>query len=300
MTKIKNEKVKDLIYRVQGFGLWLLSKIFIILGIRVSSFLIGTLFVIFGPLTPPSFLALKNIKKALPELTAFQRFKIVLGMWNNLGRDLAEFVGFHSLNLKDIPKYLNVDSDCDKVLQKITNNKDGGIIFTAHFGNWELFSNVFLKYNIPVSAIYRNLNNKYADAIVLKYREKSSIDMIPKGQKGVMKLVKSLKSGRKIFMLVDQRLNNGITVPFFNIPSKTTDAPAVFALKNGYKLYAAVMFRRSYSCYFDLKIEEFEIVNTGDFKKDIEETTIKINQKIEAWIKTKPEQWFWVHNRWKE
>lgn len=300
MTKIKNEKVKDLIYRVQGFGLWLLSKIFLLLGIRVSSFLIGTLFVIFGPLTPPSFLALKNIKKALPELTAFQRFKIVLGMWNNLGRDLAEFVGFHSLNLKDMSKYLNIDSDCDKVLQEMANNTNGGIIFTAHFGNWELFSTVFLKYGIPVSAVYRNLNNKYADDIVLKYREKSSIDMIPKGQKGVMKLVKSLKSGRKIFMLVDQRLNNGITVPFFNIPSKTTDAPAVFALKNGYKLYAAAMFRRSYSCYFDLKIEEFDVVNTGDFKKDVEDTTAKINQKIEEWIKTKPEQWFWVHNRWKE
>ena len=300
MTKIKNEKVKDLIYRVQGFGLWLLSKIFIILGIRISSFLIGTLFVIFGPLTPPSFLALKNIKKALPEFTTFQRFKVVLGMWNNLGRDLAEFVGFHSLNIKDMSKYLNIDSDCDKVLQEMANNKNGGIIFTAHFGNWELFSNVFLKYDIPVSAIYRNLNNKYADDIVLKYREKSSIDMIPKGQKGIMKLAKSLKIGRKIFMLVDQRLNNGITVPFFNIPSKTTDAPAVFALKNGYKLYSAVIFRRSYSCYFDLKIEEFEIVNTGDFKKDVEETTKKINQKIEEWIKTKPEQWFWVHNRWKE
>lgn len=300
MKKNRNEKVQDFIYRIQGLGLLILSKIFILLGIRVSSFLIGTLFVIVGPFTPPSFLALKNIKKAMPELSRFQRFKIVLGMWNNLGRDLAEFVGFHSLEMSDYSKYLNIDSDSAKIFEKIANDKDGAIIFTAHFGNWEVFSMAFLKYGIPVSAVYRNLNNKYADDIVLKYRGKSSIEMIPKGQKGVMKLARSLKSGRKIFMLVDQRLNNGITVPFFNIPSKTTDAPAVFSLKNGYKLYAAAVFRRSFSCYFDIKIEEFDVINTGNFEEDVKATTEKVNKKIEEWIKLKPEQWFWVHNRWKK
>ena len=300
MTNNENTRFRDFIYRMQAFGLLILSKIFVLLGIRLSSFLIGTLFIIFGPLTKPSFLAMKNIKKVMPNLTFFQRFKIVLGMWNNLGRDLAEFIGFHSLKNEDFLKYINIDDESIKILEKMKNDNNGGIICTAHFGNWEIFSNVFRQYNIPISAVYRNLNNKYADDIVLKARAKNNLEMIPKGQKGVIKLARSLKSGKKILMLVDQRLNNGITVPFFNIPSKTTDAPAIFALKNGYKIYTAVVFRRSLSCFFDVRIEEFEVINTGNFQEDVEKTTEKINKKIEEWIKLKPEQWFWVHNRWKE
>lgn len=297
---MNNIIVKDFVYRMQAFGLFILTKLFSLLGIKISSFLMGTLFTVFGPITPPSFLAMKNIKKAMPNLTFFERLKILLGMWNNLGRDLAEFVGFHNLDANNLSEYINIDKESDEILKKINSNSNGGIIFTAHFGNWELFSNIFVKYGIPISAVYRNLNNKYADDIVLKSREKNKIEMIPKGQKGVIKLARSLKNGRKILMLVDQRLNNGINVPFFDIPSKTTEAPAVFALKNGYKLYSAVIFRRSFSCFFDIKLEEFDIIDTGNFQKDVEETTKKINKRIEKWIKTKPEQWFWVHNRWKE
>ena len=293
-------KLTDFIYKAQALGLWLLGKFFGIIGIRTSSFIGGTLFTIFGPFTPPAWTAMKNIKLAMPNLTFFQRFKIMLGMWNNLGRDLAEFVGFHSNDFSKLLKYVNIDSDSIRILNEIKADKNGGMIFTAHFGNWELFSRLFMNYNIPLSAIYRAMNNSYADKIVSEYRNKSGMDLIPKGQKGVMKLARSLKQGRKILMLVDQRLSNGITVPFFNIPSKTSDSVATFALKYGYKVYSAVVFRRSFSCYFDIKIEEFDVINTGNLEEDIKQTTIKINEKIEQWVKTKPEQWFWVHKRWKE
>ena len=84
------------------------------------------------------------------------------------------------------------------------------------------------------------------------------------------------------------------------MPSQTSDATATFALKYGYKVYSAVVFRRSFSCYFDVKIREFDIINTGNFENDVRENTIRINQMIEEWIRTKPEQWFWVHKRWKQ
>ncbi len=293
-------KMTKIIYKLQAFGLYILGKFFLLVGIRTSSFIGGLIFTIFGPFTPPTITAMKNIKMAMPELTFFQRFKIVLGMWNNLGRDLAEFVGFHSSNFNEFEKYINIDSETDRVLKEIKNNQNGELIFTAHFGNWELFSRVFNKYDLPISAIYREMNNRYAEDIVLNYRADSKIEMMPKGTKGVIKLIRSLKSGRKVFMLVDQRLSNGIVVPFFNMPSQTSDATATFALKYGYKVYSAVVFRRSFSCYFDVKIREFDIINTGNFENDVRENTIRINQMIEEWIRTKPEQWFWVHKRWKQ
>lgn len=295
----ERKKFTDFTYKLQAFGLKILENLFLLMGLRFSSFIFGTLFTIFGPLTPPSFLAMKNIKKAMPNLTFFQRLKIIFGMWNNLGRNMAEFVGFYSNNYGDLSKFISLDNKTINNLNKIKNSKNGELIFTAHFGNWELFSQIFAKYNIPFSAVYREMNNNYADSIVTKYREKSGMEMIPKGQKGVIKLVRDLKNGKKILMLVDQRLSNGIIVPFFNIPSKTTDSVSVFALKYNYKVYSAVVFRKSFSCAFDMKIEEFEVINTGNLDNDIKCVTEKINKKIEEWIKTKPEQWFWVHDRWK-
>jgi len=291
--------LRDIIYRLEALGLYILGKFFLMIGIRASSFVGGLLFTIFAPLTPPTWIAMKNIKLAMPNLTFFQRFRIMLGMWNNLGRDLAEFVGFHSNNLSNFGSYVNVDAKTNEVLQKLKTDNGGCIIFTAHFGNWELFSKLFVMSNIPLSAVYREMNNKYADELILKYRTKPEIEMIPKGQKGVMKIVKGLRQGRKLFMLVDQRLSNGIVIPFFGIPTKTSDSVATFSLRYGYKVYSAVVFRRSFSCYFDIKLEEFDVVNTGNLEEDIRQTTIKINEKIEEWIRTKPEQWFWVHRRWK-
>ena len=300
MKEETKKQIKDIIYRLQAIGLNILGKIFLLLGIRISSFIGGLLFTVFGPFTPPTITAMKNLKMAIPELTFFQRFKIVLGMWNNLGRDLAEFAGFHNEGQETLLKYVNIDAKTDKILKEIGADKNGAFLFTAHFGNWELFTEIFSKYGYPISGVYREMNNKYVDEIVLKYRQKSNIEMIPKGQKGVIKLARSLKNGKKVIMLVDQRLRSGLTVPFFNLPSKTSNATAVFALKYGYKVYSAVIFRRSFSCYYDVKVEEFKMVNTGNFEKDVEENTARINQKIEEWIKLKPEQWFWVHKRWKE
>ncbi|HSQ97153.1 MAG TPA: lysophospholipid acyltransferase family protein [Rickettsiales bacterium] len=296
----KKTNFSDFIYKSQAFGLKVLEKIFILIGLKWSSFLIGLLLVIFGPWTPPSFLAMRNLKKVMPELTLFQRIKIILGMWNNLGKGIAEFILINSISYEELEKYINIDKESEENLKKIKNSKQGELIFTAHFGNWEIFSRIFAHLNIPISAIYRAMNNKYVDDIILEYRQKNKMEMIPKGQKGVIKLARSLRSGRKILMLVDQRLSNGIDVKFLDRDAKTTDSVATLALRHNYKVYSAVVFRRSFSSFFDVKIEEFDVINTGNLKEDIEATTLKINKKIESWIRLKPEQWFWVHNRWKK
>lgn len=290
----------DFIYKSQAFGLKILEKFFILIGLKWSSLLMGLLLVIFGPFTPPSFLAMKNLEKVMPELTLFQRIKIILGMWNNLGRGIAEFILINSISYEELDRCINIDRKSMENLKKIKNSKEGELIFTAHFGNWEVFSRIFEHLNIPMSAIYRAMNNKYVDDMILEYRQRNKMEMIPKGKEGVIRLARSLKSGRKLLMLVDQRLSNGIDVKFLDKDAKTTDSVATFALKHGYKVYSAVVFRRSFSSFFDIKIEEFNVVNTGDLQNDIEATTLKINKKIESWIRLKPEQWFWVHNRWKK
>lgn len=294
-------KFKDFTYRLEAFGLAILEKLFLVLGMPLSSHIFGTLFMIFGPLTPPTITAMRNIKLAMPELNFWQRLKIIVLMWNNLGRDLAEFIWFHKKDCGNILKYLHMDEQTIKNIDKMQESKSGEIVFTAHFGNWEVYAQIFCPRKIPFAGIYRPLNNEYANKLMEKYRDTfEDVVMIPKGKEGVIRFVKSLREGRKIFMLVDQRLSSGITVPFFNMPAKTVDSVSIFSLKYGYKVYSIATFRRGFSCHFDVVCEEFEIINTGDFDADVIANTEKVNRKIEEWIRKRPDQWFWVHNRWKE
>lgn len=294
-------KKQDFILKLQAIGMLFLEKFFLLIGLKASSFVGGLLLTIFAPFTPPTFLAMRNLKLAMPELTFWQRFRIMLAMWNNLGRSLGEFVHINTKTFDELNKnnIVNIESSSMEIFNKMRADPNGEIIFTAHFGNWELLSSIFEYYNVKGCVIFRPMNNKYADAIIAKYRDKKNIVLVEKGAKGGITMLKNLKTGAKGVMLVDQRLSSGIDVPFFGHDAKTTDSVAVFSLKYGYKVYAAAVFRKSFSCSFNVKLEEFDIVNTGDLEEDIKENTIRVNQKIEEWIRKKPEQWFWVHNRWK-
>ena len=91
---------------------------------------------------------MKNIKKAMPKFSFFKRLKIVISMWNNLGRDLAEFIFFSGDNFDKISKYINIDQKSQENLLKIKNSNEGELLFKAHFGNWELLSQIFSHYNL--------------------------------------------------------------------------------------------------------------------------------------------------------
>ena len=123
--KEKQTFFDNFIYKLQAFGLLILEKFFLAIGIKTSSFIGGFLLTIFGSFTPPTITAMKNIKSVMPELTFFQRLKIVFGMWNNLGRDLGEFVNFNCKNFNKSKNHINhawsVLNWCHKIIDNIIN-----------------------------------------------------------------------------------------------------------------------------------------------------------------------------------
>ncbi|MDR3290137.1 MAG: lysophospholipid acyltransferase family protein [Rickettsiales bacterium] len=293
--------MKKVFYFLQAVCLLVAEKIILLMGLRFSSFVFGNLFVLFGWMTKPSFLALKNLKLALPNLTKKERIKIMFKMWNHLGRDVAEFVFFTNKPMKNIEKYFYMDETIKQKFLDIKNYKEGQMILMAHFGNWEIFSQIANLYKMPFTIFYRNLNNPFASKFILKHRKATGFEFIEKKEPGaIVKLLKSIKMGKKVMIFLDQRDDNGIVVPFFNILSKTSSSLGVFTLKYNVKSYSVAAFRRGNSCFFDIKIDEFKPIKTGNIEEDIIATTIKMNEKIEEWIKEAPEQWFcWIHNRWK-
>ena len=298
----KENNIIKIIYKIELIGIKLLILIFKILGMNISSFIISILLPIIGFtfLIKRTFLAYINIKHALKIKSKFKILKIIFKMWIHLGRNIGEFIFFATGNYKNLSKYLIMDEETEKNFKKISQSKKGTIIVTAHFGNWETFSTIINCFDIRVSAIYRDMNNKYVNELILKYRERKGSEMIPKGEKGIIRIVKTLKQGKPLYMLVDQRLKTGIKVPFFNIPSKTVQTPSIFALKNNCDIYTYSSVRRNiFLSKFDIKIKKINIIKTDNIENDIKTNTININKEIESWIVKNPEQYFWVYDKWK-
>jgi len=292
-------KLKKLAYRIEYILLKIVFKLFNFLGLRFASFLTSLVAIIIGPFTPASFLAFRNIKKAMPKLSNFQVVRIVIGMWRNLGSYIAEYSSVYDKEV-DIFEFAKVSEKSRKILEEIKKDKKGAILFSGHIGNWEVGLRVMKELDIPVKTVYRPLNNKPADKFTNNFRKQIGVDMIAKGGRGAIQIVRELKKGTKIVMLVDQRLSNGITVPFFGQKAQTTDAVGVFAMKYKIPVYPVRVIRKDMYSNFEFSVEEKLKIKAGaNLKKDVVKVTKQVNKKLEEWIKEFPEQWFWVHNRWK-
>jgi KDO2-lipid IV(A) lauroyltransferase len=298
--------LKDIFNILQAIGLIILEKIIFLLGLNLSSFIFGTLMMLIGPFIPHSFIALKNLKMVFPDFSFAKRFFILIKMWNHLGRTFVEFLFFQNKPLKNIEKYFHMDEKSEENLLKIKNDKKGVFVFLAHFGQWNFIPQISWLYNLPFVVMYRKMNNKYANKVIKKYYNRTLFKMIEKKDNGTIKLINALKKNENILLLLDQRDKNGIEVPLFNIPSKTSTTLAKVAPKFDYKVYSIVIYRRHfYSVFFDIVIEEFNLehfdnTNKNKIDPNIYFNTLKMNKKYEEWIIKRPEQWFWVHNRWKK
>ena len=124
--------------------------------------------------------------------------------------------------------------------------------------------------------------------------------MIAKGPSGAKSIIRAIKSGASIAMLVDQKMNNGIEVPFFGFPAMTAVALARLSLQYKYPIVPLQIVRIGKSSNFELILHDpLEPSITKDNEKDCYNIMLEVNKTLEQWIREKPEQWFWFHNRWK-
>ncbi len=248
-----------------------------------------------GPLLSVNKTAYKNIKRAMPELNEQQIQYILSGMWDNLGRVVTEFAHMGKLSTKSIDKIVTITGKENLELMK----KNGAsFVLTAHFANWEMVATTLYHNDSPLHIVYRKANNPYVDNIICKAREKYQRLASAKGTIGARQIIKSIQQGNCIGMLVDQKQNDGIEVPFFGIPAMTAPAIANLSLKYNVPIYP-IKVTRIENYKFNVNIEPpINFVPTGNSKEDTLNLMIKINQILESWVRKTPEQWFWVHNRW--
>lgn len=244
-------------------------------------------------------LARNNMKKALPHLNDAQIEQILDDMWDNLGRIAGEYIHICRMSQENLLKYISITKQTAKNIKNIKENYRGGIIFSAHTGNWEIGPKFFLSHGINVSTVYRPLNNKAVDEITSQVR---NVNLIPKTTQGNKQIITEIKNGNYVIILVDQKISGGIEVPFFHQKAFTSSSIAKLALKYNIPLIPTRIIRHGKEFKFSIEISEsIELPEkkTVDEKQVLDVMT-KVNQKLESWICEYPSQWFWVHNRWKK
>ncbi len=185
-------------------------------------------------------------------------------------------------------------------LDQIKKSNKPVVFFSGHFANFELMAMELNKFGIKLAAIYRPLNNFFLNPLMEYLRIKYICPIqIPKGSSGSREIVKKIKDGYSIAIMVDQRVSEGPRISFFNKEAHTTTIPAQIALKYNCKL-VPIYIERKNGINFEMTVHEpYEITKTEVHEEDLKNNSLTINQNIENMIIKNPSQWIWTHNRWK-
>ncbi|MFT6220340.1 MAG: KDO2-lipid IV(A) lauroyltransferase [Rickettsiales bacterium] len=297
-----NKILKKIRYVLEAFAARSGLFLFQMMGLKNAANFASFLTSLIGKKHKTHNLARRNIKESFPDLSSEKVENILDSMWDNLGRIIGEFIFVSKFTPEDLNKYVSMHQETKDNISKIKDNaaktKKGGIIFSAHTGNWEIGPKILIQNGIIVKTVYRPLNNEAVDKMTSQIR---GVDMIPKSTKGNKQIIAEVKKGNFVVIMADQKISDGILAPFFGRNAKTTASIAKLALKYDIPLIPARSIRIGKEFKFEVRVEKpLEIDDKKIGSDAVTRLTIKINQKLEEWITQFPEQWFWVHDRWKK
>ena len=286
--------MRKIIYFIEFILIKILFIIFKLIGYKFSSnigFLIG---MIFGPLFKSKKQIIKNLEKANIQKKQNPK-KIASNVLGNYGRIFAEYVHLENFRNDKLKKYISIEGH--EHLNYLKKSKKKAIFISGHFNNFELMAMQIEKVGIELAAIYRPLNNVFLNKTMEKIRtENICKNQIKKGRAGSREIIKNVKNGKSIAIMIDQRVREGEKVNFFNHLATTTTIPAQLIKKYDCEL-VPVYIERIKNNYFKMFVSKPIKINN---KKSIIEITEFLNNLLERMILRNIDQWIWTHNRWKD
>ncbi len=252
-----------------------------------------------GPFLPVSRVAEANLRRALPEADAAARRRIIRAVWDNLGRTMAELP--HVAALAQTASGPGWTLAIHPATQAVLAGDQGAIFFTAHLANWEMLVRVSRDLVPRFGLFYRAPRNQAANRLAHMLRQQAGgpgLQQFPKGAAGARASLHFLRQRGVLGVLADQKLNDGISVPFFGHPAMTSPAVASLALKFALPVVPARVARLG-PARFHVEIgAPLAFTPTHDRHADIAALTARINAEIEAWVRERPGEWLWLHRRW--
>ena len=278
---------------LSGLGILLFLGVFKLMPLDVASWCGAGLGGFFGLVCrKKNKIALHNLRKCFPEKTDAWRKDVIRKMWRHFGRVMGE-----------IPHYQKiVDSRLElegaEYLVEAKNDGKGAFFCSAHFGNWEFYGLLTLKFGFPLHLVYRAANNPWAEKFLYQKRQTNGATLIPKGIAGARQLIELLKKNEHIGILFDQKFREGIDVPFFGYPAKTAHAMATMAIRFGVPVFPTHSFRKKGASYKVVVGKPLAVAKQDDKEKAYFDIMLEANRLLEDWIRANPEQWLWIHRRW--
>jgi Kdo2-lipid IVA lauroyltransferase/acyltransferase len=243
--------------------------------------------------------AVENLLQAFPGMSRAEAEALATRVYEHFARATVE-VGFGDRLLKPSTFSDHVVLRNEHYLRDVVAAGKGAIFVTAHLGPWEMFGLLARHWDIPLVTVYRPMRNPYVDRFMLRYRAAHGQTLIPK-YGAVPALLRVLRRGGYIALLVDQHAKDeGLWTPFFGRPASTTPAPALLALRTGAPIVTGYARRLPGLYQFEVFCDEPLFVRpTGDRPADMRNATIEVNRRIESYIRQVPDQWLWMHRRWR-
>ena len=286
---------KDLGWRLEALGFDLLSAAMRPWPVAWVSGLGARAFRAIGPLTSSHAIAKRNLRLAFPDLTDTHHRRLLCEQWDNLGRTFFEF----PLTDRLTPAAGRVEVVGLERLQALARDSRGAVLISGHFANWEVMAAVIVASGLDCRVTYRAANNPYVDQRIREGRARYGVKLFaPKGGEGSRDLLKTLQTGQSVAFLNDQKFNGGVAAPFFGRTVHTAGAPTRVAIRFGGALQPMSVQRLPKARFRVVIHDPIALDDTGDRARDVEAGVRKVNAFVEARVRERPGEWFWVHKRW--
>jgi KDO2-lipid IV(A) lauroyltransferase len=283
-------------YGAEAAVFFVFMAMFRVIGLPLAARLGGWIGRNLFSLLPPDRVARANLLAAFPQKTEAARDAIRIAMWDNLGRVVAEYPHLEKFRAIGEDPRITVSFPPGMTVEDM---KGEALIFlSAHLGNWEMLPILGEELGVDGAALVRPPNNPYIADWVARQRSIHGPQTVIAKHNAVRAMLSQLRGHKILYMLVDQKLREGIMVPFFGRDAPTTPAPAALALKFGAPIILAAN-RRLPGSRFHITVQPpLAFTPSGDEARDIAALTAAITAGIEDIVRADPGQWLWIHNRW--
>lgn len=283
----------------QAYALWHAIALLRLIGPRYASDMGGYLARTIGMKLSASRVADRNLRGIMPELDALQRKNIIRDVWDNLGRNVAELPHLRSFARTTSGPGWEIEGE--EHLDALKENHGQMLFFSGHFGNWEMILPIASSLGIVVSGFYRASSNPVINKTIQGLRQRALTDeskMFAKGSRGARQAVTHLQQGGSLGFLVDQKMNDGLSIPFLGREAMTAPALAQMALRFNLPIMPVYVVRLGPSRFRLVCESPLHVCYTGNRHADVEAICLAMNNTLGRWVRERPNSWLWLHRRW--
>jgi KDO2-lipid IV(A) lauroyltransferase len=256
-----------------------------------------------GPMLREQKIGRANLTAAFPEKSPDEIETILAGVWDNLGRMGAEFAHLDHIWKHDPDRpedsRIEIEPRTHELFAKLRLDGKPALIFASHLGNWELPAVAAVAHGLDAAVLFRRPNIASADRAIEQLRSVNMGTLIPAGPDAPFKLAQALQSGRHVAMLVDQYLTNGVDVTFFGRKTKANPMLARLLRQIECPIHGVRIIRLPGHRFRAELSEEIAPVRNANGQIDVQGTMQVITSVIEGWVREYPDQWLWLHRRWR-